>query len=868
MSMRKLLGFLLVPAYLVAMVLLILLGPEMVSEPPGLLTLLNTVFAGLIPCAVAVLAARAYLRSGLSSLLLLGAGMLVFGLGTTVAGWLIGTPGGSNVTVTIHNTCACLAAALFLLGATLKFREPGPVRWRGDVRVILVAVYGGLLALVAVMTFLAMHGQTPPFFLPGLGPTPLRQVVLGSATLGYLLAGALFLDGYRQRRSDFLYWYSLALLLIAIGLFAVFTQKAVGDPVSWLGRSAQYVGCVLALVAVLAAVREANVRGLALDQVLAGFFRDAEANYRTLVETANDAIISFDQDYRIILWNSAAERLFGYTCEVATGASWWDLAFPADHAAIIRAQFEALLSEAPAARHRGTGEVEAQRGGGARFPVEFSLAARRGPAGSSGRAAGAGWTGTCILRDITERRRAEAALLQSSRRLQMLHAIDQAILAASSPAGPAQVALAQIGQCVPCERASIVTCDPDGIGTTVRAVFAATGAPDEPGAGGGTGLAEVAAQRLGPGTRVPLADFAATAALRQGQVGLIQDLQTPGDLSPTLQTLHDAGLRTVLNVPLLVEGKLIGVLNLAAGRPGAFSPEQIGIAGEVADTLAVAIEQARLRGEIERHTHELEQRVAERTAELRASNHQAQAAAQRLQAVNSELATFTYSVSHDLKAPLRGIDGYSRLLLEDYAERLDDDGRVFLHNIRRATGQMSQLIDDLLAYSRLERRALVLSVVSPRELAEALLAERAADIASRNVQVTVDVPAGTISIEAEGLAQALRNLLDNALKFTRDVANPCIAIGGAVTPAVWQLWVRDNGVGFDMQYGERIFEIFQRLHRSEDYPGTGIGLAIVRKAVQRMGGRAWADGRPGQGASFYLEVPHEPAAADAANPVG
>ena len=126
---------------------------------------------------------------------------------------------------------------------------------------------------------------------------------------------------------------------------------------------------------------------------------------------------------------------------------------------------------------------------------------------------------------------------------------------------------------------------------------------------------------------------------------------------------------------------------------------------------------------------------------------------------------------------------------------------------------------------------------------------------TRRVTVKVSLPPAEIRADADALGMALRNLVDNAIKFTRDASEPCIEIGGEVTETSYVLWVRDNGIGFDMQYGDRIFEIFQRLQRSEEYPGTGIGLALVRKAMERMGGRAWAESSPGEGATFYLEVP-------------
>ncbi len=237
----------------------------------------------------------------------------------------------------------------------------------------------------------------------------------------------------------------------------------------------------------------------------------------------------------------------------------------------------------------------------------------------------------------------------------------------------------------------------------------------------------------------------------------------------------------------------------------------------------------------------LERRVAERTEELAAKNR--------------ELETFTYSVSHDLKAPLRGIDGYSRLLQEDYADKLDEEGRRFLGCVRQASLQMAQLIDDLLAYSQVERRTLKLIGLSPRAVIDALPESFHDELRARGVAFMVDLPEARVQADASGLGQVLRNLLDNALKFTRSVPDPRIEVGGRVEADKFLLWVRDNGIGFDMRFAERVFEIFQRLHRIEDYPGTGIGLAIVRKATERMGGRVWVESVPGRGTTFFIELP-------------
>ncbi len=240
----------------------------------------------------------------------------------------------------------------------------------------------------------------------------------------------------------------------------------------------------------------------------------------------------------------------------------------------------------------------------------------------------------------------------------------------------------------------------------------------------------------------------------------------------------------------------------------------------------------------------LEARVAERTAQL--------------ETLNQSLESFVYSVSHDLKAPLRGVEGYSRFLQEDHAQRLGEEGQLFVANIRSGVARMGELIDDLLTYSRMERRKLHSDVLDLGALLRRLLAEREAALAARNVQVELDLPAAlSVQGDADGLALALRNLLENAVKFSARAAAPRIAITASVAQGQVTLTVRDNGIGFDMKYHDRIFEIFQRLHRLEDYPGTGIGLALVKKALERMGGRVWAESAPGQGATFHLQVPAE-----------
>ncbi|HSE32830.1 MAG TPA: ABC transporter substrate binding protein [Pyrinomonadaceae bacterium] len=249
----------------------------------------------------------------------------------------------------------------------------------------------------------------------------------------------------------------------------------------------------------------------------------------------------------------------------------------------------------------------------------------------------------------------------------------------------------------------------------------------------------------------------------------------------------------------------------------------------------------RAKEALDRLNNELEQRIAARTAALNAKSR--------------ELETFAYSVAHDLKAPLRGIDGYGRLLLEDHSAQLNDEAQMFLRTIQDSTQEMSQLIDDLLEYSRLERRDFQSDRVELGPLITTVVEQKRRDTSETEIDFVMNVNGGVVVADRRGLTQSLSNYLDNAVKFSGKVSNPRVEVGSQEKANSFLVWVRDNGVGFDMKYHDRIFDIFQRLNRSEEYPGTGVGLAIVRKAMERMGGRAWADSQPGEGATFYLEIP-------------
>jgi light-regulated signal transduction histidine kinase (bacteriophytochrome) len=242
---------------------------------------------------------------------------------------------------------------------------------------------------------------------------------------------------------------------------------------------------------------------------------------------------------------------------------------------------------------------------------------------------------------------------------------------------------------------------------------------------------------------------------------------------------------------------------------------------------------------------------------MRSLNAQLRQHMQELMASNQELESFCYSVSHDLRAPLRSLDGFSLALLEDYGEDIDDLGKDYLRRLRASSHQMSQLIDGLLKLSRitragLHRQPLDLSAIARRALNQQLRSDPGRDI-------SVEIQDGmSVYGDPELIAIALNNLLGNAVKFTSKTLEPMIRMSQETQDDSRIFCIRDNGAGFDMAYADKLFGAFQRLHSSEEFEGTGIGLAIVQRVIQRHGGKIWAESQRGKGAAFFFTLEESP----------
>jgi PAS domain S-box-containing protein len=491
--------------------------------------------------------------------------------------------------------------------------------------------------------------------------------------------------------------------------------------------------------------------------------RRSQEQLAGVIGSAMDAIISIDDEQRIVLFNGAAERMFLFPSEDAIGQP-LDHFIPERFRAGHEKHVEDFGKTHVTRRSMGTlGALYGLRADGEEFPIEASISQIE----SDGRK-----LYTVILRDITERKRADEALKEQARILDL---------------------------------APVMIRDLNG-----RILFWNTGVEKMYGWKAEEALEKISHKLLKTEFPRPLEEIKAR---------LLADGHWEGEVAHTRKD----GARLMVSTHWVLHRD-------EHDRPKAV----LVVANDIT-------ERKQAEKEIRRLNEELEQRVADRTAQL--------------QAVNKELEAFSYSVSHDLRAPLRHIDGFSQALLEDYTDKLDDAGKSYLQEVRSASQEMAQLIDDVLQLARVTRSEMRREVVSLSDLARAIAAELKKREPKRKVVLNLTEELATRG-DKRLLRIVLNNLLGNAWKFTAKRAEAQITFGREQKNGETTYFIRDNGAGFDMAYVGKLFGAFQRLHTAGEFEGTGIGLATVQRIVYRHGGRVWAEGTVNEGATFYFTLPN------------
>ena len=484
--------------------------------------------------------------------------------------------------------------------------------------------------------------------------------------------------------------------------------------------------------------------------------RESEERFRAVAESATDAIVAADKSGHITYFNQGAERIFGYAARDVISRP-LTLLMPQRFHDAHRQGLARFLTTGEARVIGRTVELVGQRKDGTEFPLELSLASWKARGDTF-------FTG--ILRDITERKRAEELLRASEERFHLMvkHVEDYAIFMLDAEG---RVATWNAGA----ERIKGYRAD-----EIIGRHFACFYTPDD--------------VRAGKPER------------------LLQEAVSQG-------RCEDEGWRVRKDGSAFWANAVITALRDPHGTLLGFTKVTRDIT-----------ERTRLEQEIQQHSVALE-------------------------AANKELDAFSYSVAHDLRAPLRAIDGFSRVLLEEHAPTLPPEAQHYLNAVRRNSQRMGLLIDDLLAFSRLSRQPLNKQLVRPADLVRQCVDELRAEQQGRRVQIAIgDLPA--CQADPALLKHVWMNLMSNALKYTRKQEVAVIEVGSREQAGACVYFVKDNGVGIDMQYADKLFGVFQRLHRPEDYEGTGVGLAIVQRVIHRHGGRVWAEAAVNKGATFYF----------------
>jgi signal transduction histidine kinase len=428
------------------------------------------------------------------------------------------------------------------------------------------------------------------------------------------------------------------------------------------------------------------------------------------------------------------------------------------------------------------------------------------------------------LEDITERRRAEEALRQRNRELALLRRAGQAFDSSLDLKQVLVTVLEETRRLLDVVACSVWLVDPD---TDELVCWQATGPQRE----------VVRGWRLAPGVGV------AGQVVRHGESFIVSDTRTDERYFAGVAQEAGLDLRSVLAVPLRVKGGVIGVLEMVDVEVDGFTLDNMLLGEQLAASAAIAIENARL---YEQAQQEIEER---KRAEKRIERY-----AVDLKRSNRDLERFAYAVSHDLQEPLRVVKSYLKLLEDRYSDQLESKAEEYVDHAVDGAERMQEMIGALLDLSRVGTRGDDPAPTDAEEVLKRVLGSLERAIEDANAEVTYDSLPTVMADEAQ-LGQAFQNLIANGIKFRKEDVPPQVHVSAEREGNEWVFSVADNGIGIAPEQADRIFQVFQRLHTEEEYPGLGVGLALCKRIVERHSGRIWVESKPGEGSTFYFTLP-------------